>query len=31
MIKLNNNLKIKITLNKILQIFKGIKYNFNKI
>ena len=31
MIKLNNNLKIKITLNKNLQISKGIKYNFNKI
>ena len=31
MIKLNNTLKIKITLNKNLQISKGIKYNFNKI
>jgi len=31
MIKLNNNNKIKITLNKNLQISKGIKYNFNKI
>ena len=31
MIKLNNKLKIKITLNKNLQISKGIKYNFNKI
>ena len=31
MIKLNNYNKIKITLNKNLQISKGIKYNFNKI
>jgi len=31
MIKLNNNNKIKITLNKNLQISKGIEYNFNKI
>ena len=31
MIKLNNNLKIKITLNKNIQISKVIKYNFNKI
>ena len=31
MIKLNNNNKIKITINKNLQISKGIKYNFNKI